>query len=116
MDLGTGVTFKPRWRPPDDCEARVPRKRTTASKPTTKAKAAKPAPALTERAVLTILETSAGTPAHPTPVDPDLRRQMVADAAYFLAERRGFEAGHDLEDWLAAEAMVDSRLRETLAA
>ncbi len=93
-----------------------PRKRTTAAKATTEAKAAKPAPALTERAVLTILEISAATPVNPTPVDSELRRQMVAAAAYFLAERRGFEAGHDLEDWLAAEAMVDSRLRDTLAA
>jgi hypothetical protein len=31
---------------------------------------------------------------------------MVAKAAYFRAERRGFAAGHELEDWLAAEAEV----------
>ena len=29
--------------------------------------------------------------------------------AYFRAERRGFAAGHELEDWVAAEAAVDSR-------
>jgi hypothetical protein len=28
----------------------------------------------------------------------------VALAAYFIAERRGFEPGHELDDWLAAEA------------
>jgi hypothetical protein len=28
----------------------------------------------------------------------------VALAAYFIAEKRGFEPGHELEDWLAAEA------------
>jgi hypothetical protein len=28
----------------------------------------------------------------------------VALAAYFIAERRGFEPGHELDDWLVAEA------------
>lgn len=31
------------------------------------------------------------------------RGQLVALAAYFKAEARGFEPGHELEDWLAAE-------------
>ena len=30
----------------------------------------------------------------------------VALAAYFIAEKRGFEPGHELDDWLAAEAAV----------
>lgn len=30
----------------------------------------------------------------------------VALAAYFIAERRGFEPGHELDDWLAAEAEI----------
>ena len=30
------------------------------------------------------------------------RRAMIADAAYFRAERRRFEPGHVFEDWLAA--------------
>ena len=30
----------------------------------------------------------------------------VALAAYFIAERRGFEPGHALDDWLAAEAQI----------
>jgi DUF2934 family protein len=30
----------------------------------------------------------------------------VALAAYFIAEKRGFEPGHELEDWLAAEAQI----------
>ena len=29
--------------------------------------------------------------------------QLIAMAAYFKAEARGFEPGHELEDWLAAE-------------
>jgi hypothetical protein len=35
---------------------------------------------------------------------------MVAEAAYFRAAARGFAPGHELEDWLAAEADVDRRL------
>ena len=45
-------------------------------------------------------------------IDPDVRRQLVAAEAYFLAERRGFAAGHELEDWVTAEAAVDSRLQQ----
>jgi hypothetical protein len=40
----------------------------------------------------------------------------VAAEAYFLAERRGFEAGHELEDWIAAEELVESRLQQTQVA
>jgi len=34
------------------------------------------------------------------------RHRLIAEAAYRLAERRGFEPGHELEDWLAAEKQV----------
>lgn len=34
------------------------------------------------------------------------RREAIAKAAYFLSERRGFQPGHELEDWIAAEARV----------
>jgi hypothetical protein len=37
----------------------------------------------------------------------DERRALIADMAYKRAQRRGFEPGHELEDWLAAEAEVD---------
>jgi hypothetical protein len=36
---------------------------------------------------------------------------MVSEAAYFFAERRGFEPGHELEDWIAAQEQVDAVLR-----
>ena len=41
---------------------------------------------------------------------PDMRRGMIAKAAYLRAERRGFAPGHEDEDWLAAEAEVDQLL------
>jgi len=48
-------------------------------------------------------------------VAPDLRRQLVAAEAYFRAERRGFAAGNELDDWVAAESAVDSRLQQQVA-
>ncbi len=40
------------------------------------------------------------------------RHSMIAKAAYFRAARRDFQPGHELEDWLAAEAEVDRQLAE----
>lgn len=37
----------------------------------------------------------------------DERRMRIAQAAYYRAERRGFTPGHELDDWLAAEAEID---------
>jgi Protein of unknown function (DUF2934) len=41
-------------------------------------------------------------------LDPELRARMVETAAYFRAERRGFTPGYEVEDWLAAEAEIES--------
>lgn len=46
-------------------------------------------------------------------VVPEQRYQMIAKAAYFRAERRGFASGFELQDWLEAEAEVDRVLLET---
>lgn len=35
------------------------------------------------------------------------RLRMIAEAAYFRAERRGFAPGGEAEDWLAAETEID---------
>lgn len=40
----------------------------------------------------------------------EARSRMIAEAAYYIAERRGFEPGYEFEDWLAAEAEVDRDL------
>ncbi len=34
------------------------------------------------------------------------RQVMIAEAAYFIAEHRGFTAGDELSDWLQAEREV----------
>ena len=38
------------------------------------------------------------------------REARIAEAAYWRAERRGFVAGQELDDWLAAEKEVDEEL------
>ncbi len=35
------------------------------------------------------------------------RQKMIATAAYYLAERRGFNSGDEIQDWLEAEAEID---------
>jgi hypothetical protein len=40
----------------------------------------------------------------------DQRAALIAEAAYLRAQQRGFAPGHEIEDWLAAEAEVDAKL------
>ncbi|HEX4388225.1 MAG TPA: DUF2934 domain-containing protein [Steroidobacteraceae bacterium] len=47
----------------------------------------------------------------PAPVTPEERHALIAQNAYLRAERRGFAAGGETEDWLAAEIEVDALLR-----
>ncbi len=90
-------------------------KRESPVKKTTKRKAARAAPELTDSAAMVMLE-SAPSARRSTSIDPDVRRQLVAAEAYFRAERRGFAAGNELEDWVAAEMAVDTRLQQSQVA
>jgi hypothetical protein len=44
-------------------------------------------------------------------LDERQRREMIATAAFLRAQRRGFESGAELEDWLAAEEEIDRWLK-----
>ena len=35
--------------------------------------------------------------------DVDVHQSMIAEAAYYKAESRGFAPGYEMEDWLEAE-------------
>ncbi len=48
-------------------------------------------------------------------VPADVRQKMVADAAYYIAERRGFQVGDPVADWVAAEAEIDELLTDTVS-
>jgi len=80
-----------------------------------------PAPSTTETSTArTSSSASRKTPAvrapsagrSPMSVSAETRRAMIAEAAYLRAERRGFVAGNEEEDWLAAEKEVDVLLSE----
>ena len=43
-------------------------------------------------------------------ISPDELRKLVSEAAYYRAKQRGFTPGHELEDWIQAEAEVMGRL------
>jgi hypothetical protein len=43
-------------------------------------------------------------------VSPDEVRKLVSEAAYYRAKQRGFAPGHELEDWIQAEAEVMDRI------
>jgi len=66
---------------------------------------------LTNGQVMVELESEAKTAATAS-IDPEVRRQLVAAEAYLRAERRGFSAGQEVEDWIAAESVVDSRFNK----
>lgn len=36
-------------------------------------------------------------------------RAAIAEAAYYRAEKRGFEPGYELSDWVAAEQDIQAR-------
>jgi hypothetical protein len=42
--------------------------------------------------------------------DDEAKRRLIAEIAYFTAERRGFSPGYEIDDWLEAEQEVESSL------
>jgi hypothetical protein len=40
------------------------------------------------------------------------REQMIAEAAYFRAEQRGFAPGNEMSDWLEAESDIERVLSD----
>ena len=40
------------------------------------------------------------------------RQRMISDAAYFLAEHRGFGSGDELGDWLQAESQINASVTQ----
>jgi hypothetical protein len=57
-----------------------------------------------------IVKTDTRTNVLPINVEDEIRR-----LAYLMAERRGFEPGHETEDWLAAEREIRQRYHQQSA-
>jgi hypothetical protein len=55
-------------------------------------------------------QTKVGKPSHSVMISAEQRRSMIAEQAYFRAERRGFEDGDPVADWLESEKEVDALL------
>lgn len=43
-------------------------------------------------------------------LSPESRYEMIKAAAYFRAEKRGFQGGDPISDWLLSEQEIDSAL------
>ncbi len=53
---------------------------------------------------------------NPAAISPDMRRHMIGEGAYYRSQQRGFAPGHEMEDWLAAEADFERTHRTPLRA
>ena len=70
-------------------------KKKVAAKPVTKKKVAKKKAPATQSNTL---------------ISPRERYEMIATMAYYRAEQRNFAPGHDVEDWLDCEHIIDKML------
>jgi hypothetical protein len=93
-------------------------------------KTAKTAPATSSTKTKAVAKPAAPTPAKKAPtrtaaarkprgdgnkgahVDAERRRNYIEVAAYYIAERRGFVGGNEIDDWAEAEAEIDRLLTE----
>jgi hypothetical protein len=48
----------------------------------------------------------------PARIDPAERLRMIEEAAYYRAEKRGFEAGWEQQDWAESEKEIDAMLKK----
>lgn len=79
---------------------RTPKAKTTL-KATPTAKSAVRAPVLREKS------KTGKADAQPGPaLNTQEREKLIAQAAYFRAEKRGFTPGYELQDWIEAEVEV----------
>ena len=96
LPVDTSVTRGAAARP-------LPEPTTTDNQPTEQKKQALKRP----RAKPEIVRNDAARQLVPINLDEEIRR-----FAYLLSERRGFEPGHEAEDWLAAENEIRQRYHQ----
>lgn len=96
--------------------AAKPAAKATAAKPAASKPAVKPAtpakPAATAKPAAAKATKPAAKKSNAAALTPEQRRCYVEVAAYYMAERRGFAGGNEMDDWMAAEAEIDRLLRE----
>ena len=83
---------------------KTPRKAATPTpKPDTRAAAPRRATSAQRAAPITTTNVQAE-------VSPEEIRRLISEAAYYRAQERGFEPGHELDDWIQAESEVMGRI------
>lgn len=96
--------------------ASPPKKRTRSTKTAdTAAKTpAKASAASTAKAKSAAPKTAAPRTRKPktatTQVTPEQRYRMISEAAFYVAEKHGFDPNRSLNDWLEAETAIDAKL------
>jgi hypothetical protein len=60
--------------------------------------------------VTTTGKTAVADAAPAASIEPDAMHRMIETAAYYQAEKRGFAAGHEQDDWLIAEQEISRML------
>jgi hypothetical protein len=85
---------------------KTPRKTGSTSKPDTQAAA--PRRPTSEQRAAPLANSNARAEA-----SPDEIRRLIEEAAYYRAAERGFEPGHELEDWVQAESEVMQRVERS---
>ena len=70
-------------------------------------------PAVRKAAPKKISASASKTTQKATTLSAEERRRLIAEAAYLRAEQRGFIGGDPVQDWMEAEADLDTRLRGT---
>lgn len=83
-----------------------------AKKPATAAKAKPAAPAKKAAEAAKPAGKPKATTRTAPAIAPEQRRYYVEVAAYYIAERRGFHGGGELNDWVQAEQEIDRLLQE----
>ena len=48
------------------------------------------------------------------PINKDDRQTMISEAAYYLAEKRGFNEGNPVHDWFEAEKHIELQINGNL--
>jgi len=57
-----------------------------------------------------VIQTGASTGRARADMSPEEIYRLIQEAAYYKAKARGFEPGHEVQDWIEAEAEVRLRL------
>jgi hypothetical protein len=89
-----------------DSEKKVTKKKTAA-----KAKAAKKK--VTTKKKVTKKSVAKKTTSENGIISPRERYEMIATMAYYRAEKRNFEPGYDVQDWLDCESTIDQMLKKS---